>query len=325
MRPSVWSGVAVFLAVSLFYFLRSKNPRKVSGISFFRDWFFATFSKEDLKKRSFHLDLQWYLIKALKLKIMFSPVLSFGMILSVVQILHLYDTGVGHFLRTQLHRFSIVSQNIILFTLAFLIHDFANYLIHRLFHTSEILWTFHKVHHYPTQLNYLGGTRSHPVEDSVTFIFTSLFAAFCLSFLLPVGPELFKVDDFLDKRHLLFITLVFWPRFFQRFNHTKFPVSFGKVLNSLFVCPRYHIFHHTNFSSNRNFGIIFSFWDRLFGTYYFPRGRGEEENALQNLGVAGMGDDHYRTLVHALCGPFVELLEKGLRRVIPFRKQTTVL
>ena len=58
------------------------------------------------------------------------------------------------------------------------------------------------------------------------------------------------------------------------------PLSY--VLNS----PRMHLWHHDQSSEGgaaKNFGIVLSVWDFVFGTAYWPRGRNPER-----LGYPGM-------------------------------------
>jgi hypothetical protein len=49
----------------------------------------------------------------------------------------------------------------------------------------------------------------------------------------------------------------------------------GGFLNAWFVTPEVHRWHHTTkvpegHKFSVNYGVEFSFWDRLFGTYYLP-------------------------------------------------------
>jgi len=48
--------------------------------------------------------------------------------------------------------------------------------------------------------------------------------------------------------------------------------------------PAFHRWHHTSQDEglDRNFGGVFLFWDRLFGTLYLPEGRQPER-----FGVSG--------------------------------------
>jgi sterol desaturase/sphingolipid hydroxylase (fatty acid hydroxylase superfamily) len=63
--------------------------------------------------------------------------------------------------------------------------------------------------------------------------------------------------------------------------HTQWDISFGP-LSTVFVSPRFHHWHHTHSEEggNKNFANVFSFWDRIFGTYYLPEGRSPEKFGL---------------------------------------------
>ena len=56
--------------------------------------------------------------------------------------------------------------------------------------------------------------------------------------------------------------------FLQVFSHFDLDVHYGPILGKILVSPRYHRVHHSSDPAqyNTNFGIIFSFWDYLFGT-----------------------------------------------------------
>jgi len=53
--------------------------------------------------------------------------------------------------------------------------------------------------------------------------------------------------------------------------HTSLPLPMAadRVLRLVFITPRLHLLHHSDNRSEygTNYGGIFSFWDRLFGTY----------------------------------------------------------
>ena len=69
------------------------------------------------------------------------------------------------------------------------------------------------------------------------------------------------------------------------FNHANLDVGLGPlgyVLNT----PRMHIWHHdqsTEGGTAKNFGVVLSVWDHIFGTAYWPRVR-----SPQQLGYPGM-------------------------------------
>jgi len=63
------------------------------------------------------------------------------------------------------------------------------------------------------------------------------------------------------------------------FSHCGADVK-GGVLNCLFVTPDVQRWHHAvdvpqGYGYSCNYGVEFSFWDSLFGTYYLPKQDGE--------------------------------------------------
>jgi sterol desaturase/sphingolipid hydroxylase (fatty acid hydroxylase superfamily) len=54
--------------------------------------------------------------------------------------------------------------------------------------------------------------------------------------------------------------------------HTHLEMSYGPWLNKIFLCPYYHQLHHSIDPRHydKNFGLLFSVWDRMFGTLGVP-------------------------------------------------------
>jgi sterol desaturase/sphingolipid hydroxylase (fatty acid hydroxylase superfamily) len=66
------------------------------------------------------------------------------------------------------NRIVLSQQNIIFQVVTFiLIHQFVGYWLHRLTHTSDFLWQFHKLHHSPTKLTATTNFRFSWVEELV--------------------------------------------------------------------------------------------------------------------------------------------------------------
>jgi sterol desaturase/sphingolipid hydroxylase (fatty acid hydroxylase superfamily) len=63
-------------------------------------------------------------------------------------------------------------------------------------------------------------------------------------------------------------------RIFGNLRHSMVWLSYGP-LNHILVSPAMHQIHHSKLAKHfdRNCGWAFSFWDRLFGTIYVPKGR----------------------------------------------------
>jgi sterol desaturase/sphingolipid hydroxylase (fatty acid hydroxylase superfamily) len=131
--------------------------------------------------------------------------------------------------------------------------DFSHYWIHRLMHHPR-LWRMHKWHHSPTHMSWAAGNRESLID---AILVNSGYAFF--------WPILGAIPNWLGAMLLVFSVLK------NDWMHLNVRWSLP-WLEWLFVTPRYHHIHHSADSShfNSNFGILFSFWDRLFGTYTQP-------------------------------------------------------
>ena len=154
--------------------------------------------------------------------------------------------------------------------LAFLIlKDFLEWGVHNLLHRIPWLWEFHKLHHSIKELDWIGNMRFHWMEIVIYRGLTYLP-------LIVLG-----VNSTVILWIAVFTTLI------GHLNHSNLKLDWGPfrcVLNS----PRLHVWHHdviNHKKSGQNFGIIFSLWDFLFGTVYFPK----EEQPVR-LGFENMGE-----------------------------------
>jgi len=151
--------------------------------------------------------------------------------------------------------------------LAIVVADLAEYFIHLAFHKVPFLWRFHAIHHSSKALDWISGSRSHFVDDTLVraFILTPLMLGFSQSIILA---------------YLIFVTI------HATWSHCNFSPSV-KWLEKYLVMPRFHHWHHTSQKEgvDKNFAIHFPWIDRLFGTYYYPDewpefyGLGDEEIA----------------------------------------------
>lgn len=130
----------------------------------------------------------------------------------------------------------------------------AQYVAHYMLHKIKWLWKLHIVHHSDTQVDVTTGTRHHPLDYIVR-------ETFALGAIVIMGMP---VAYYLVYRLL--------SVFFTYFNHAN--ISLGKadkILSYVVVTPDMHKFHH-HFEmpwTDTNFGNIFSFWDRIFGTMVY--------------------------------------------------------
>lgn len=140
----------------------------------------------------------------------------------------------------------------ILFVLGFLLMDLSFYYWHRINHTLPLLWRFHAVHHVDPDLDVSTSMRFHVVE----ILYSSLFRVLQLG-LIGVSPLTFFCYEF-----------VFQANTFLQHSNIKLPFHVERLLNKIFVTPRMHGIHHSNYldETNSNYGVVFSFWDRLHHT-----------------------------------------------------------
>ena len=127
------------------------------------------------------------------------------------------------------------------------------YTAHWVEHRVPLLWRFHLVHHTDQNVDTTTANRHHPGESVIRFVFTTLAV-------LIVGAPIWLVFLYQSMSVVL-----------SQFNHANIvvPKWLNSVLSPVFVTPDMHrVHHHYRMPyTDTNFGNIFSFWDRLFGTY----------------------------------------------------------
>lgn len=135
--------------------------------------------------------------------------------------------------------------------------DFLQWCVHNLLHRVPALWQFHKVHHSIDTMDWVGNWRFHWVE--IVVYRTLLWLP--LTLLGASGPAVMAAA----------IVGTVWGNL----NHSNVDVRLGP-LGYVFNSPRMHLWHHDASGEGgraKNFGIIFSAWDFLFRTAFWPRDR----------------------------------------------------
>jgi len=146
------------------------------------------------------------------------------------------------------------------FAVYLVVSDFLQWCVHVLLHKVPALWQIHKVHHSIRQMDWAGNFRFHWGE---LVVYRSLL--YLPLALLGGAPE------------PLFWAAVF-ATFWGHFNHANLDVGVG-ALGYVFNSPRMHLWHHDSSSEggvSKNYGIVLSLWDWIFGTAYWPRERSPE-------------------------------------------------
>jgi len=156
----------------------------------------------------------------------------------------------------------------ILFTIAMLLaYDVSYYLYHNLQHRVPVLWELHKVHHSAEVMVGTTKDRIHPIDDLMNRIWDGLITGPIYGFWLffafdPVEITVLGINIYV-LRNIIMMDFV---------RHTHLKVSFGNLINKVILCPHYHQLHHSANPKHfdKNFGLMLSIWDRIFGTLHKP-------------------------------------------------------
>lgn len=132
--------------------------------------------------------------------------------------------------------------------------DFADYGIHRSQHRLRWWWALHAVHHSQQQMTYWSDQRNHLLDDLLRDALMALIAL-----LVGAAPG-------------QFVAFVVLSRILQSLQHANTRVRFPRGLDRLLVSPHFHRIHHAVGLGHEgrhqgcNFGVLFPWWDMLFGT-----------------------------------------------------------
>jgi sterol desaturase/sphingolipid hydroxylase (fatty acid hydroxylase superfamily) len=131
--------------------------------------------------------------------------------------------------------------------------DLFTYFAHVVLHKCWLGWQFHRVHHSDNEVNVTTAFRQHPGET----VWRILWYAFAVA--------VFGIPMWVVLIYLVTSTLN------AQLEHanTRFDASIDRVLRLIFVTPNMHKVHHSReqIETDTNYSNIFSFWDRIFGTY----------------------------------------------------------
>lgn len=127
------------------------------------------------------------------------------------------------------------------------------YFVHWTEHKVRWMWKFHLVHHTDTNVDVTTGLRHHPGETVFRIGFTILAV-------MIVGAPMWIIM-FYQSMSVLFAHITH--------ANINMPRSVDRALSWIFITPLMHKVHHhyTQPLTDTNYGNIFSFWDRIFGTF----------------------------------------------------------
>jgi sterol desaturase/sphingolipid hydroxylase (fatty acid hydroxylase superfamily) len=184
----------------------------------------------------------------------------------------------------------------ILLVWSILLVDFLQWFHHWVRHKVPVFWEFHTVHHAQRQLNLFTDLRYHIVE----YVITQTIITLPLLMFTTDTSKIFAIS--------LFLT---W---YTRVYHANIRTDFGP-LRYILVTPQSHRIHHSiePQHQDKNFGVIFCFWDRMFGTQYrgwdeYPETGIADESFPNETTVRGL--ELLRTPIRQHLYPFLALYRK---------------
>lgn len=147
------------------------------------------------------------------------------------------------------------------FLLVLLLVSFVRYWIHRFQHANGFLWKLHSYHHQVQDLQATNTYVSHPIDFALRNVVVYLVLGI-------VGFD-----------SLVLLVAVPLSNISGTFSHCGADLKAG-LLSYVLVTPEVHRWHHTakvpeGYGFSCNYGVEFSFWDILFGTFYLPKKDGE--------------------------------------------------
>ena len=167
--------------------------------------------------------------------------------------------------------------------------DWALYYQHRALHALPLLWKCHRVHHTDLDLDVSTGIRFHFLETVSALLVKAL-----VIFILGCPPTAVLVYEVAYMMAVLF-------------NHSNIKLNPGieKVLRAFIVTQDMHRIHHSvaRLETNSDFGFIFSWWDRFFGTYRSEPAAGYDK---MTIGLENYRDPVDSQLPNLLLQPFMD-------------------
>jgi len=166
-----------------------------------------------------------------------------------------YVKGLRAFYQTHLSFFTVEAvgrlPETVRFVWGLLLSDFLAWFQHWLKHKVPWFWQIHMVHHSQREINMFTDLRFHFLEYIISRI------------VVIIPMMMFAVNTPQIAAYAVFNT---W---YSRLYHANIRSNFG-FLRYIFVTPQTHRIHHSiePRHQDKNFGVIFSFWDRIFKTQH---------------------------------------------------------
>lgn len=205
---------------------------------------FARHADQPLFRSEWREDLFYYLVSSLMVQVL--------TLLSMAPATAILQNTEWHALREWVGSQWLIVQLVEIMFLT----DLVQYWVHRAFHRIPFLWGFHAVHHSASTLDWMAGARMHFFEI-VILRGSTVIPMFVLGY-----------SELAMHSYILLVYV------HSTFVHANLGWNFDHI-GKFLVTPRFHHWHHgiEKEAIDVNFAIHFPLLDRLFGTYYLPKGQ----------------------------------------------------
>lgn len=187
---------------------------------------------------------------SLNAKFIFSN-LPFQFLIGLAYTIVVHWTTTHHF--GLIYSTPFIKNNWSVFIYSFILLDLGEYLYHLLMHKIKRLWMFHVVHHSDLVVDVSTSLREHPGENIIRNAITLIWV-FCTG--IPFWALLFR--QIIQTISNVFAHL-----------NCRLPEKLDRWVGYIFITPNLHHVHHHYMQpyTDCNYGDVFSFWDRIFGTF----------------------------------------------------------
>jgi len=170
-----------------------------------------------------------------------------------------------------------------------LIYEFFQYWYHRYSHEGKgklaaWFWSVHVAHHLPDKVYILMHAVFHPINMILAQIIIQVTLV---------------LSGITTESIFLFNAIMALQGFISHYNVT---IKAG-FLNYIFIGTELHRYHHsTNSDEAKNYGSVISFWDIVFGTFYYTPNSIPEKLGVKNIKFYPKSNE----LIKVLMLPFIK-------------------
>jgi len=262
--------VSAAVIALLIYLAQGGRHERLSPSAFVR----FLLPKAVFAHKSAIIDYKFYLVNPFVYKIITGGAV-FGSVAMASNVRSLLQSSFGDGPQWEMTAASKVAYTI----LAIAAHDLGVTLGHFLEHKIPFFWEFHKVHHSAETLTPFTNFRNHPI-DKMLEMFLALFFVGALG-----GTFQYFYPGGVTQVTIINVSVMFFVyNLIANLRHSHIWLSYGWFINHIISSPAMHQLHHSSEKRHhdKNYALVFSFWDYLAGTLYVPREKEEFKWGLSN-------------------------------------------